>query len=754
MRILIPLIAVILGLFAVAGMLGRSEQNAENNPARTATETPAAQVAPNAEPQTPAIDPTPAPSAEETVQVTPQPQTPDLTPLTEPAAPLSTTPIVLEAEFTEPVTLGSTDPETGFKIEVRLSPWGAGVSRIALADYSDELIDPEPYIIHDTLTAPIPGAADPDSQYRIRPFSARTLVIGGQQVDLMAVRWALEPNYEPGPRTTATYRAVVASADPENPEALVAIERTFRITPDGYDITVTQNLRNLTDRPLDVAWVQFLQGDTPKDDAAYLGDRRYYVPGYFNLDYDDRKFAIYTDNAFISRMESIRNPQIWPAPDLEDRAELAWVAAENRYFAVVTHRLVNPEGIDRPAQVPPLQALFPQLNLYVLPLVPVPNDDLRLTVLTAATPTLRLEPQATTDLSFAVYAGPREASVFEQQPYAALNLEKTIRYSLGGLIDICTFQWLAHALLGFLGFFHWILADWGMAIIVLVITVRLILHPIMKKSQLSMMRMGKIMQKLQPEIEKLKKKYKDDPAKLQSEQLRMMREAGASPLGMLGCLPLFLQMPIWTALYAMLYYAIELRHEPAFWGIFQTISSGNWHFLSDLAAPDQFITLPGDGWDLDLYFISLHFDAINILPLLMAIVFFINNKLMSPPPANEQQASMQRMMRIMFLIFPFFLYSAPAGLTLYMTASTGAGILDSWIVRRHLKKEEESGRLFEKKAPKPGGFMDRFGKAMEQAREQYEAQQAAKAGGGGRKKVANQANQPGGRATARRSKKK
>ena len=301
-----------------------------------------------------------------------------------------------------------------------------------------------------------------------------------------------------------------------------------------------------------------------------------------------------------------------------------------------------------------------------------------------------------------------------------MQYEKTIRYSLGGCFGFCTFQWLAHLLLGFLELLHTIIFDWGVAIIILVIVVRLILHPLTKRGQIGMMKMGKQMAAVQPEINKLKKKYAGDPRQMQQEQMKLFREKGINPAsGVLGCLPMFLQMPIWIALYAMLYYAIELRHEPAFYGLFQTV---NWPFLADLSSADRFISLgPNNGtMVLDLWMLSFDYSSINILPILMGITFFINMKFTTPPPMNEQQATQQKVMRIMPLLFPFFLYSAPAGLTLYICASTMAGIVDSYIVRKHIKQLEESGDLFKPKQHKPGGFMDKLQKIAEAKQQQIE----------------------------------
>ncbi|NJL31759.1 MAG: membrane protein insertase YidC [Phycisphaerales bacterium] len=256
------------------------------------------------------------------------------------------------------------------------------------------------------------------------------------------------------------------------------------------------------------------------------------------------------------------------------------------------------------------------------------------------------------------------------------------------------------------------LRDWSLAIIVLVIVVRGLLHPITRRSQINMAKMQKQMASLAPEIEKLKVKYKGDATKLQSEQMRLYREKGVNPLGMLGCLPMFLQMPIWIALYAMLYYAIELRHEQAFYGIFQGISGGKWGFLADLSRADHFISFPAS-WHFTVPLLGIPMDGLHILPLLMAVVFFLQFKFTTPPAANEQAAQQQKIMKWMTLLFPVFLYAAPSGLNLYILASTGAGILDSYIVKKHIKKEEEAGTLVTSVPPKPGGLMEKLHKMIE-----------------------------------------
>ena len=187
---------------------------------------------------------------------------------------------------------------------------------------------------------------------------------------------------------------------------------------------------------------------------------------------------------------------------------------------------------------------------------------------------------------------------------------------------------------------------------------------------------------------------------------------------------MFLQMPIWVALYAMLYFAIDLRHEPAFYGVFQHLGSlfgGSWPFLADLSVSDRFIPLfePSEDTILRLPIITIDYSAINILPPLMAVVMFFNMKFTQPPPPEneteeqkQQRRQQQMVMKIMPFLFPILLYSAPSGLTLYICASTAAGIFDSYLVRKHVRELEAAGKLFEKKPRKEGGFMDRLSKTV------------------------------------------
>jgi YidC/Oxa1 family membrane protein insertase len=151
----------------------------------------------------------------------------------------------------------------------------------------------------------------------------------------------------------------------------------------------------------------------------------------------------------------------------------------------------------------------------------------------------------------------------------------------------------------------------------------------------------KKMQAIQPELLKIKEKYKDDNVKMQKETMALFQKAGANPLS--GCLPLLLQMPFFFAIYRVLYSAVELVGAPFF------------------------------GWIHDL---SNH-DPFYVLPLLMAGSMFLQQKM---TPQTSMDPTQQKIMLFMPIIFGFIMKDLPAGLVLYIFVSTMVGILQQYLV--------------------------------------------------------------------------
>lgn len=204
-------------------------------------------------------------------------------------------------------------------------------------------------------------------------------------------------------------------------------------------------------------------------------------------------------------------------------------------------------------------------------------------------------------------------------------------------VDFGFFAILAVPTLRALQFVYKFIPNYGIAIILVTILIRLITFPLQYKSFKSM----KKMQVIQPELAKIKEKYKDDSQRMQKETMDLFKKAGANPLS--GCLPLLLQMPFFFAIYKVLYSSVELVGAPFY------------------------------GWIHDL---SIH-DPYYVLPLLMAVAMFAQQKM---TPTTTMDPTQAKIMLFMPVIFAFIMKSLPAGLVLYILVSTVVGIFQQMLV--------------------------------------------------------------------------
>jgi YidC/Oxa1 family membrane protein insertase len=249
--------------------------------------------------------------------------------------------------------------------------------------------------------------------------------------------------------------------------------------------------------------------------------------------------------------------------------------------------------------------------------------------------------------------------------------------------------------------------NYGLAIIIVVLLVRVLLYPISRKSTMSMLRM----KELQPKIAELQAKYAGNREELGRRQMELYQKEGVNPLG--GCLPMMLQMPVWIGLWGALSAAVNLRHQPfLFW-------------IKDLAGDDALIrfagrlSIPLGCFDLPLP------NVVNVLPLLMVVVMFLQQRNMTPAQTDPNQPNPKIMMYMMTGMFLFMLYSAPAGLNLYIMTSTVAGLLEQWWVRRHYEDLKARGLLAPADA-KPGWF----GRLIARIRAIQEEQERLRSGKG------------------------
>jgi YidC/Oxa1 family membrane protein insertase len=245
----------------------------------------------------------------------------------------------------------------------------------------------------------------------------------------------------------------------------------------------------------------------------------------------------------------------------------------------------------------------------------------------------------TTHLSADLYLGPKSRAVLRE---AGNDLWRAVDLGMFSVVAE-PLTWLLNVLYSFLG-------NYGLAIIGLTLLVKLALYPFAKHSFDSMSKM----QEIQPEMKRIQEQHKDDQARLQQEMMALYKRKGVNPMG--GCLPLFLQIPVFLGLYNSLLKAIELRHEPyALW-------------INDLSAP-EYLGVMGVG--------------IPVMILLMG-ASMIWQQWTTPSAVDPQQKKMMMMMPVvfagMFIIFPM-----PSGLVMYWLVNNVISIVQQKYMRSHVK---------------------------------------------------------------------
>ncbi len=229
---------------------------------------------------------------------------------------------------------------------------------------------------------------------------------------------------------------------------------------------------------------------------------------------------------------------------------------------------------------------------------------------------------------FLVYAGPKE--------YDRL---KALDQNLSQAVDFGWFTFIAKPLFVALKYFHSIVKNWGWAIIILTVIVKLLFAPLTHKSQKSMKRM----QKLQPMFAELKEKYKGDPARMNQEMMALYKTHKVNPMG--GCLPMLIQIPVFVALYNVLNLSVELRQAPF----------GLW--LTDLSAKDPYY----------------------ILPVLMGLSMLVMQR-MTPSSMDSMQ---NKIMMFMPVMLTFMFISLPSGLVLYFTVSNLLSMAQQFYINKY-----------------------------------------------------------------------
>ena len=243
--------------------------------------------------------------------------------------------------------------------------------------------------------------------------------------------------------------------------------------------------------------------------------------------------------------------------------------------------------------------------------------------------------------AFVVYAGPKDT---EELGAVAPALKNSV--------DLGFWSVIANVLLAVMKFFHKVVPphNWGIAIILLTLTVKALTFPLQHKSMKSMQEM----QRLQPQIEEIKKKHAGDQQRQNLEQMKLFKEHGVNPMG--SCLPMLIQMPVWLALYTALQVSVDL---------YNSVFIPGW--LEDLTAKDPYY----------------------ILPIAMGITMVLTQVLTPTPMSNPQQKYMGYAMSV---FFSFLMLNLPSGLTLYIFVNNVLSIVQQMWLRRNMRPPPASSQ--------------------------------------------------------------
>jgi len=245
------------------------------------------------------------------------------------------------------------------------------------------------------------------------------------------------------------------------------------------------------------------------------------------------------------------------------------------------------------------------------------------------------------------------------------------------MVDFGWFYFLTKPIFYAIDYFYQLLGNFGLAILLLTVLIKIAFFPLANKSYKSMSRL----KKLQPKMVEIRDRYKDDRQRQNTAMMELYKKEGANPMS--GCFPILIQIPVFFALYKVLFVTIEMRHAPFF----------GW--IQDLSAPDPLGLLLGFGlfqWDVPQ---SLQIVNIGIWPIIMGITMILQQKL-NPQPADPMQ---QKIFMLLPIVFTFLLGSFPAGLVIYWAWNNTLSIAQQWVIMRKMGVSA-SGESINEEPPK------------------------------------------------------
>jgi len=611
------------------------------------------------------------------------------------------------------VTIGSVDPNSGYKFQLVLTSRGGAVEKATFSEFNDRNYEnPQPL----TFLSPVSyGNSSKTGQLLSMAVKKFVLVRQQRQFPLDRLSWISTDIETTSSSQTAGFEALIIDSAGQ---PMLKIKRAYTVAVDSYLAEFKIRVENLTDSEQEV---QFgLLGPLGLEKEDFRSDWRKVVGAFLTSDGQIVSSRHNIQSQFLSRKSGLKNATIAyeRAVRSGDKAQIAaakenlqigsnladryrqsnflWAAVTNKYFAAIlvpqpdegkdycdwiaerNAWYYNPDGDQRGNTGDETVGLDLQIAPVTLDKAGQPDDS--------------------KTYNFQLYIGPKDRDLFHKnQQYKKLGFIQAIDFMPCCCCPDSIIRPLAFGILAIMKWMYGFIHNYGIVIIILVFLMRLILHPVTKKSQVSMSRMSK----LAPKTEEIRKKYANNKQEMNKQMMALYREHGASPI--MGMLPMFVQMPIWFALYSAVNSSIDLRGAAflPFW-------------ITDLSVPDAAfkfatITIPLLGWKIN---------SLNLLPILMGVAFYLQQKLTPTQPAaasaNPQMAQQQKMMMVMMpVLFPLMLYNLPSGVNLYIMTSTFAGVIEQHVIRKHIKKKDDeesqglvattskAGGKVKKKKPKP-----------------------------------------------------
>ena len=528
----------------------------------------------------------------------------------------------------------STDALKEFFLAAKLTSQGAAIESVELTDKKNY-----PAFGHRGRRVRVLGS---DALTPLKTFALRSAEfdkqLGNSSLDLVAWEVVPEPDAKIAERA-ATFRFT-------SPDGKLQLTKHFELTEltpeqlehrnnrdtlvEGYEIKLTIMAKNLTAQEQTLGYT--LQGPVgiPLEDAENSYKYRDVRMGFLR---EDGTTVDESKQSAADTVKKDKNKATTPIPEWARKVK--YIGVDVLYFAA----LIMP-GAD---QLDITKAVVASEN-RVKPEYSDVSVELK-------SKTLTLVPNGEVTHEYTLFAGPKRKELIS-------------RLSAMAVMDYGWFDAICRGMVWLLNMFHGLGLSYGVAIICLTALVRTLLMPISKHQAANAAKMKVLQPKMMAKQKELEAKY----GKNTEEYMKAAQDLSKEQLGLMmsGCLPVFLQLPIFIALYRAIGSSIELRMEPFLW-------------FENLASPDALFKLPfvvpWFGWT-----------DFNLLPCISTGLMFIHQKLTMPPPTNDEQAQQQKMMSYMMIFMGAMFFRVPSGLCLYFIATNIWSMTERWVFE-HFKKE-------------------------------------------------------------------